>query len=108
MRKPRKFNRHLAHEIMEGKQRGRILTRDGRPVRIVAWDARGPHPIVGLIYMAGLNVELSWQWTRRGVAFGLYAEQETTLNFDLVIDLKQDNERLTVPRLRRSPNKKRK
>ena len=106
MRKPRKFNRHLAHEIMEGKQRGRILTRDGRPVRIVAWDARGPHPIVGMIYMAGLNVELSWQWTKQGVPFG--HSGHSTLDFTLVLEVQQKNVLSSTARDKRVTKKKRK
>lgn len=104
MRKPRKFNRHLAHEIMEGKQRGRILTRDGRPVRIVAWDALGDFPIVGLIYMSVLEKEMSWQWNKQGFPVG-YADG--AVNFTLVIELKE-NKQSTVPRHRRGPNKRRK
>ena len=48
MSKCRKFNRRLASKIMAGKVKGHILTRDGRPVRIIAWDALGDFPIVGL------------------------------------------------------------
>ena len=96
MRKPRKFNRHTARKIMAGKLRGRIKTRDGRPVRIVAWNALGNWPIVGLICFDDLYTELSWQWTRKGVAFG-------NSGFDLVIVLQDKS---TVPRLRRGPNKK--
>lgn len=44
MNKLRKFNRHLAFDVMSGRQQGYIRTADGRPVRIVAWDARGPRP----------------------------------------------------------------
>ena len=103
MKKPRKFNRRLASKIMAGKVKGRIRTRDGRPVRILAWDAMGNYPIVGLICFDDLDTELSWQWTRKGVPFG--HSDYSTNDFTLVIELK---EKSTVPRLRRGPNKKRK
>lgn len=105
MRKPRKFNRRLASKIMAGKVKGRIRTRDGRPVRILAWDARGDWPIVGLIYMDDVDTEMSWQWTRNGDPLGY--GKNSTLDFTLVIELKE-NKQSTVPRLRRGPNKKRK
>lgn len=105
MRKPRKFNRRLASKIMEGKVKGRIRTRDGHQVRIVAWDARGDWPITGLIYMDDVDTEMSWQWTKQGVPFGY--SQYNHLDFTLVIELKE-NKQSTVPRLRRGPNKKRK
>lgn len=103
MKKPRKFNRRLASKIMAGTIWGYIKTRDGRPVRIVAWDAKGAMSIVGLIYMGDLDAELSWQWTKQGIAFG--HDDSSTINHNLVIELQ---EKSTVPRLRRGPNKKRK
>ena len=105
MRKCRKFNRRLASKIMAGKVKGRIRTRDGRPIRIVAWDAIGGGPIVGLIYFDDLDTELSWQWTKQGIPFG--HSDYSTNDFTLVIELKE-NKQSTVPRLRRGPNKKRK
>jgi len=103
MKKPRKFNRRLASKIMAGKVKGRIRTRDGRPVRIVAWDALGNWPIVGLIGFDDLDTELSWQWTRKGVPFG--HSDYSTNDFTLVIELQDKS---TVSWLRRGPNKKRK
>lgn len=88
MRKTHKFNRRLASKIMAGKVKGRIRTRDGRPVRILAWDARGDWPIVGLIYMDDVDTEMSWQWTRKGVPFGLC--DNSTNDFTLVIELKKN------------------
>ena len=90
---------------MAGNLQGRILTRDGRHVRIVAWDAIGDWPIVGLIYFDDLDTEMSWQWTRQGIAFG--HDDSSTINHNLVIELKE-NKQSTVPRVRRGPNKKRK
>ena len=88
MRKPRKFNRHTARKIMAWNLRGRIKTRDGRPVRIVAWDARGAWPIVGLICFDDLDTELSWQWTRKGVPYG--HSDYSSNDFTLVIELKKN------------------
>lgn len=107
MKKPRKFNRHTAREITEGNLRGRIKTRDGHHVRIVAWDAIGQYPIVGLIYISDLDIEMSWQWTKKGIAFGLDMDPDYdgTVNFDLVIELQGKS---TMPQLRRGQGKKRK
>ena len=104
MSKYRKFNRRLASKIMAGKVKGHILTSDGRPVRIIAWDALGDFPIVGLIYMSVLEKEMSWQWNKQGFPVG-YADG--AVNFTLVIELKE-NKQSTVPRHRRGPNKRRK
>jgi hypothetical protein len=103
MKKPRKFNRHTARKIMAGNLRGRIKTRDGRPVRIVAWDAIGNYPIVGLIFLAEIDTEMSWQWTKKGMPFG--HSDYSTNDFTLVIELQDKS---TVSWLRRGPNKKRK
>lgn len=81
----RKFSLRTALGIMNGRIRGYIITRDGRPVRILAWDAMGDFPIVGLIYMAEVDTELSWQWTKQGVPFG--HSDHSTNDFTLVIEL---------------------
>lgn len=39
----------LAKDIQAGKAKGRIVTRDGKPARIVCWDAKGDYPIIGLV-----------------------------------------------------------
>jgi len=103
MRKPRKFNRRLASKIMAGNLRGRIKTRDGRPVRIVAWNALGNWPIVGLICFEDLATELSWQWTRKGVPFG--HSDYSTNDFTLVIELQDKS---SMARCHRAPKRKRK
>lgn len=100
----RKFSQRLASKIMTGKVKGRILTRDGRSVRILAWDARSDYPIVGLIYMTGLGKEISWQWTECGIAYG-NIEGIGFADFTLVIELRTNNQS-TVPRHRRGPNNK--
>lgn len=43
------FVQDLAKEIQAGKAIGRIVTRDGKPARIVCWDAKGDYPLIGLI-----------------------------------------------------------
>jgi hypothetical protein len=105
MRKPRKFNRRLASKIMAGKVKGRIRTRHGHPVRILAWNAMGNYPIVGLIFLAEIDTEMSWQWTKQGIAFG-HSDYSSTVDYTLVIELKENNQS-TVPRFRRGPNKRR-
>lgn len=42
------------------------VTRDGFPVRIIATDAKGRYPIVGLVDM--VNAEYCRQWTEDGKA----------------------------------------
>lgn len=98
MIKCRKFNRRLASKIMAGKVKGRIRTRDGRPVRILAWDAIGGYPIVGLVFMGEVDTELSWQWTRKGIPLG--HSEHNTLDFTLVLELSSN------VRHRRVTNKK--
>lgn len=80
----RKFNAKVASRIMAGRLRGSIRTIDGRPVRILAWDARGMRPIVGLIYMGDIDAELSWQWTMSGRTD---LRPNVTSPSDLVIEL---------------------
>jgi hypothetical protein len=103
MKKPRKFNRRLASKIMAGKVKGRIRTRDGRPVRILAWDAMGNYPIVGLIFLAEIDTEMSWQWTKQGIAFG--HSDYSTNDFTLVIELQDKS---SMARCHRAPKRKRK
>lgn len=44
------FNLELAKAITKGEKEGRVVTRDGNPVRIICWDAKDKDfPIVGLI-----------------------------------------------------------
>ena len=54
-------------------------TRDGFPVRIVATDAKGRYPIVGLVDMD--NAEYSRQWTADGKAD---IRSNVTTNYDLI------------------------
>ena len=43
------FDLELAKKISNGEVKGRIVTRDGRSVRIVCWDRKGVNPIVALV-----------------------------------------------------------
>lgn len=54
-------------------------TRDGFPVRIIATDAKGRFPIVGLVDM--VNAEYARHWTAEGKAD---LRRNVTTNYDLV------------------------
>ena len=43
-----------------------VQTRDGRAVRIICWDAKGLHPVVGLVLLKD-GQEQTYAWTKRGV-----------------------------------------
>ena len=75
------FNEPTAREINGGIIEGSIKTRDGFSVRIVAWDAKGPYPIVGLVDME--NAEYSKQWTADGKSD---RRRNVRTNYDLVIE----------------------
>lgn len=60
-------------------QNKQYTTRDGFPVRIVATDAKGRYPVVGLVDMD--NAEYSRQWTREGKAD---IRPNVSTNYDLV------------------------
>ena len=47
----KKFNIGLAREINGSIKFGQIKTRDGKPARIICWNAKGNFPIVALIDM---------------------------------------------------------
>lgn len=50
------FSLQLAKDIQAGKTKGRIVTRDGKPVRILCWDAKGDYPLIGLIDLKQIEV----------------------------------------------------
>lgn len=60
----KEFNSHDAKLIELGALRARIVTRDGRPARIVNWNAKGSHPIVALVDLGQL--EKAHQYTLKG------------------------------------------
>lgn len=43
------FDVELAKKITSGEVEGKVVTRDGRSVRIICWDRKGVNPIVALI-----------------------------------------------------------
>lgn len=54
------FSEGLAREINGGLRSGMIKTRDGYPVRIVCWNAKGKYPIIGLIDRDGDEVPVKY------------------------------------------------
>jgi len=54
-------------------------TRDGFPVRIIATDAKGRFPIVGLVDM--VNAEYARHWTEEGKAD---LRRNVKSNYDLI------------------------
>lgn len=62
----REFDISIAREVNAGKRFGRLLTKSGHKVRLLAWDAKGLYPIAGLIDRGGF--EQSGLWTNDGRA----------------------------------------
>ena len=62
------------------------MTRDGFPVRIIATDAKGRFPIVGLVDME--NAEYPRQWTHEGKAD---IRDYVKTNYDLIETGKEAN-----------------
>lgn len=60
------------------KQGHPVCTRDGKDVRIICFDAKGPNPIIGLLFNLSLNMEKSWQFSLDG--------KHTESNFYSIID----------------------
>ena len=54
------FDINDAREITGKLKEGRIVTREGKPVRIVCWDAKSIYPIVGLIEEEGQERVATW------------------------------------------------
>lgn len=51
-----KFDINKKPEILSGKYR--VVTRDNKPVRIIAWDRKGVFDVIGLVYLEIADVEL--------------------------------------------------
>ena len=77
----KQFNIEEARLISEGKKLGNIKTRDGNPVRIICWDAKGEKPIVGLIDL--VDIEISMKYTAEGKSD---TRDFVSMNTDLVIE----------------------
>jgi hypothetical protein len=61
----RKFNLKFRDKIESGEVN--VITRNGRSVRIVCWDAIGDYPIVALVKSAKKNFETTLRYDREGV-----------------------------------------
>jgi hypothetical protein len=77
----RKFNEDTAREIMAHVRFGRIKTRDGNPVRIICWDAKGEKPIVVLVDVG--DIEMPMKYTINGKSD---TRDYVSMNTDLVIE----------------------
>lgn len=80
------FNESLAREITGGVTLGKIKTRDGMPVRLLAFDIKNRYCIAGVVSLNGHDGgdEYVRQWTKEGKAdFRSYV----TSNYDLVIEV---------------------
>lgn len=86
--KQREFDENLAREITAGVGSARgceIVTRDGRPARIVSWNAKGSHPIVALVDLGPL--EKAHQYTIEGK---IDSRDNVKTNSDLLINMPDD------------------
>ena len=81
----KEFNSHDAKLIELGALRARIVTRDGRPARIVSWNAKGSHPIVALVDLGPL--EKAHQYTIEGKTD---SRDNVKTNSDLLINMPDD------------------
>lgn len=82
------FNVELAKKIVNGKVKGRIVTLEGRKVRIICWDKKPvdkeahEYPIVALI-QNDYNGEMSQTFTAEGLA--CYPKYKS--RYDLIIEI---------------------
>ena len=75
------FDLQQALQITRGNENGNIKTKNGQIVRIVAWDAKGLYPLVGLI--DGGAYENVNMWTNEGKVDFRYDYHSP---FDLIIE----------------------
>lgn len=76
------FTEAAAREVSEGKRYGTIRTRDGFPVRLLAYDIKGTYPVAGVVDLG--ESEYCRQWTKEGKGdFRSYVRT----NYDLVIEV---------------------
>lgn len=59
------FNIEDARKITTGEKYGRVVTRDGFPVTILAWDVRPSFPLAGIVHLGDDN-DYVRQWTSQG------------------------------------------
>lgn len=53
-------------DLEKAKAGAKVVTRDGRPVRFLCFDAKGKFPLIGLIYEASELAEAPANWTEAG------------------------------------------
>ena len=75
------FSEQQAKGIMLNESFGRIITRDGFPVRILAWNLKGSYPVAGVVDLG--DAEYCRQWTLEGK---VDYRRNVTSNCDLVIE----------------------
>lgn len=76
-----KFNVALAREINGSIKFGQIKTRDGRPARIICWNAKSIKPIVALVDFVAY--EQVCMYTKDGK---FDVRENVTSDFDLIIE----------------------
>ena len=70
-----------------------VCTRDGKPVRIVCFDAKGDFPIVGLEYNTDLEDNIDEELPRNYTNEGFYYKTETSSNdLMMVSELKESDD----------------
>ena len=77
-----RFDKGTAMDIINGELFGAIKTRDGFPVRLLAFDVKSRYCIAGVVMLG--DDEYVRQWTAEGKAD--YRPNVTT-NYDLVIEV---------------------
>ena len=71
-----------------------VCTRDGKPVRIVCFDAKGDYPIVGLEYNTDLEANIDEELPRNYTNEGFYYKTETSSNdLMMVSELKESDDK---------------
>ena len=76
-----------AQDIMNGELFGCIKTRDGFPVRLLAFDVKGRYPIAGVVQLG--DDEYCRQWTKDGKGD---RRPNVRTNYDLVIEVEGGEE----------------
>ena len=75
------FDINTAREITGGVTNGTIRTRDGFPVRLLAFNIKGRYPIAGVVDLG--EEEYVRKWTEEGKAD---MRPNVNTNYDLVIE----------------------
>ena len=78
----KQFNINIAREINGKVRYGKIKTKNGQPVRIICWNAKGDKPIIALVDYG--TFELPAAYTKEG---WFDKRPNVISNFDLVIQV---------------------